>query len=376
MDIFIWAAKGYLTFCAAIGMSINLLVVYYLLAKKKVSDRTLLREGGFEFFAAIFTIAIAYVVIISVLSFVEPKETSSSAISGEPVSQQKGPAFDFESTGQFGDSFGFLNALLAIFIAGTAIETYKAQREQLNTQNQQLADERKARIVDHVSQRFYALLNAYREMVSAVSFMGWRSDSNQSGLAALLVIENELLGSLTLDGSFRNLSTVRSELSRTPDLDASIRAGALLYHRVRLNHNVEVRSLGNFDPLSRHEVSTAFRAFFELVIGAHVGHLLRTQIEIIRFIDDRLTTGAIDDAVAESFIETFRTMLSDPEMHLLLYFALYDANDDEVIRLVDRHRLLFNLLTKAPEFVIHRIPELSYFPLTLAEWNRRRNPIQ
>ena len=95
---------------------------------------------------------------------------------------------------------------------------------------------------------------------------------------------------------------------------------------------------GPFIELPRKTVAEIFTRFHERRIGATMGHIFRTQIEIARFVEyERDVSKSIDSKAAEMLLKAFRVMLSEPEMHLLIYYGLRDEKDNTLVKLIDRY---------------------------------------
>lgn len=80
--------------------------------------------------------------------------------------------WDFENTGQFGDSFGSLSALMASIAALSAIATFREQQRELERLRQKdVADE--IRIARSQFERtFFQLLDSLRAIVSQIDIIG------------------------------------------------------------------------------------------------------------------------------------------------------------------------------------------------------------
>jgi hypothetical protein len=104
--------------------------------------------------------------------------------------------------------------------------------------------------------------------------------------------------------------------------------------------------------------SDVFRQFYEDAVGAPLGNVFRLQGAILRYID----TPSIPDTQRKQHAELFKAQITDPELHLLLYYALSDlAGGDDLRQIMVRYNILEALWRKKPEFIWHRIPEISYF---------------
>ncbi len=110
--------------------------------------------------------------------------------------------------------------------------------------------------------------------------------------------------------------------------------------------------------------SDVFRQFYEDAVGAPLGNVFRLQAAILRYIDNQ----SIPEPQREQHAELFKAQITDSELHLLLYYALSDlagdedsAADNSLRQIMMRYKILEALKRKKPEFIWHRIPEISYF---------------
>ena len=89
----------------------------------------------------------------------------------------------------------------------------------------------------------------------------------------------------------------------------------------------------------------------------------RIQSGILVYIDEGFENGSDgDDQMREELVRLFKSQLSDPEMHLLLYYGLsHFADAANLKHLLIKYRVLDALLQKGPEYIWHRIPEISYY---------------
>jgi len=105
-----------------------------------------------------------------------------------------------------------------------------------------------------------------------------------------------------------------------------------------------------------------------------MGHVFRVQYELVKYVDTEFNNQTITEKTATRLIHGYRALLSDPELHLLLYYGLSSFAPPDFRDLIDKYGLLYGLLDKNPRFVCYRIPELCFYPETLAEWHRRHPP--
>lgn len=341
------------TFCAISGAIVFWRVLEIIL-RRWVSPAAIKQFTISECIALLITVYFAWTLIVLTVSYVGPPSKDS-------------PTFDFEKTGQLGDSFGVVNAVLTTAAAIAAFGAYYTQRQQLDA-------EKKSQQHEQVVRRFYAMLDAYRGMLTQVEYWDQIQEKMLTGMRAITSMENELLGKVIDDGRFTFLN---GESSREYYITNGIfptQQGMGIFENARgiYGKDVRPRLSGEFDPLDDIDVAQRFNVFFERRIGAYYGHILRVQMDIVRFIERERDNGILDAKTSEDLTQTFRVMLSDPEMHLLLYYGLRNGKSSGDVELIDRNHLLFGLLTKAPTFVIHRIPELAYYDKhTALAWSAR-----
>lgn len=270
--------------------------------------------------------------------------------------------------GQYGDSYGSLNALLTglAFIAVAA--TFLLQWYTIRTQKHEFAQQQ-------FVNRFYELLNAWQnERREIIYKRSKRNAATSQGVSAFCDMENDFLGEIGDD--------VDGHLNPEPDALGKFLGKIRLEYGVSNSH--EESSNGSIiDPIALLRIRENFNEFYESKIGAPMGHIFRMQYELVRYVDSEKSKKSLSQEVCERLIRTYQALLSDPELHLLLYYALSDfaANDSannagEIIdksfkKLIDEYLLLKGLVDKAPKYVRHRIPEIQYYEKTIAEWNRR-----
>jgi hypothetical protein len=262
--------------------------------------------------------------------------------------------------GLLGDSFGPLNALftgLAFAAAGYAVYfQYQGMREQ----------EKQSR-ESHAIDMFHHLLNAWQDIARETQYGHDSNGQTGTGSYAFCRMENELLGHLVQPGktSFTDPISGRTTKRSVGYLDGD---SYIAKHRARREPIADGKLQS---PLPVQLVQDEFRNFYEHRIGAPMGHVFRMLYELVKFIDREYAEKRISDETKERLLGTFRALLSDPEMHLLLYYGLSSFAKDDFKDLIDEYQLLAGLIDKSSEFVCHRIPELQYYPRTFAIWNTR-----
>jgi hypothetical protein len=94
------------------------------------------------------------------------------------------------------------------------------------------------------------------------------------------------------------------------------------------------------------------------------------QSELPRIASDAEWLKIIDEARANEIIGVYRSALSDPELHLMLYYGLSRRAPSWYRGLIEKYGLLNGLLLKEKPFVLNRIPEIQRHPKTyeLRKW--------
>ena len=280
---------------------------------------------------------------------------------------------DIARAGQLGDSFGTINALFSSLAAVAAFKAYWSQRNQLIDQKTEFAAQR------HESHLFF-LMEELRQAVRGVTYNATREDENGEPVPIELVnqmavchLENTLLGTLVTSVPSVPLSSASASLDRPLSFIARERC------RLFFNQNAKMEALrGEIDDqlrinrvssipsfptpnlrlrLERQVIAEQFHRFYEECAGAPLGNVFRLQAAILRYIDN----PSIPEQQRIQHAELFKAQISDPELHLLLYYALSDIPRDNLRDIMSRYNILEALWRKKPQFIWHRIPEISYF---------------
>ena len=284
------------------------------------------------------------------------------------------------SFGQFGDSFGALNALCSALAAVAAFKAYWSQRQQLNNQQAEF------RIQRHESHLFF-LMEELRQAVRGVTIVdmitqpdGRVREGELMGQRAICHLENVLLGKLYTRNSDVELSRESTAIDRHVYFIAKERfalwdgiidqAPPASGPDAKLQPQQKkqwIPSQAKLNPelrLNRQVINAAFNQFYEERAGAALGNVFRLQAAILRYIDNQ----SIPEPQREQHAKLFKAQITDPELHLLLYYALSDlagdedsAADNSLRQIMMRYKILEALKRKKPEFIWHRIPEISYF---------------
>ena len=276
------------------------------------------------------------------------------------------------SAGQFGDSFGTLNALFSSLAAVAAFKAYWSQRNQLIDQKNEFAAQR------HESHLFF-LMEELREAVRAVSYVDLMHDLKGNafneefgGHRAICQLENTLLG--IVDIRKPNIPLQRLSPSQLRPVSFLAKARFEMFDReagretvVPVKPGVTVAKEQPLIPcyssrnlnllLSLNVVAEQFNRFYEECAGAPLGNVFRLQAAILKYIDN----PSIPEQQRVQHAELFKAQISDPELHLLLYYALSDIPRDNLRDIMSRYNILEALWRKKPQFIWHRIPEISYF---------------
>jgi len=182
-------------------------------------------------------------------------------------------------------------------------------------------------------EQFYQLLNAWQTAAHDIRYKG------AQGNDGFLNAENDLLG----------------------DYNAG-RPGALLG---------KLRARQNGGLLSENDVIRIYRKFYEEHIGGSLAYIFRVQYQILSMVHK----SGLPKHVKRELADIYRSMLSDPELHLMLYFSLSSYAPANYRGLISRYGVLDVLLHKEEQFIRDRIPEITYIP-GYEDWPRRRKALR
>jgi hypothetical protein len=284
---------------------------------------------------------------------------------------------DFTRTGTYGDSFGILSSLFTGLAAAGAFAAFRVQQKEIKRlmtlQQSEAARVERDRQQETTINGISDLLRYWRAMVSEIRLQVKSNTPLQqveyntqhilqqtasvsyaehmeikTGVDAIMRIENELLG---------DLLTLRKHVGTTKSPPAIPYFNRLGRIRLKTNHGT---------PIERNTIASEFSKLHEYRIGGQLGHVLRIVGEIIELIEDALQEKTISQGDSERLIRTFRSLLSDPELHLILYWGLSDRVTDRCRELIDEWNLLQGLIYKDLDIIHLRIPELQYYPKSYA----------
>lgn len=211
-------------------------------------------------------------------------------------------SLDFERTGQFGDSFGVLNAIMASFAAISAFAAYQSQREELDRLKANETETKRAEADrDYFAYKrdfentFFNLLNLLRETVKEI-------DVEADDIA-------EALG-------------IKGDVVRGRDAMAKI-----------------LKNLDAFMPLAKRES-------YQIIYASYrddLGHYFRTFYHIVRFINE----SDIKDKM--TYIRLLRATLSNAEIVLIGLNCLHGGGETKLKPLVEKYALLHNISSEFAE---------------------------
>jgi len=179
-----------------------------------------------------------------------------------------------------------------------------------------------------VKEQFFQLLHTWKAETRDILYKDDQGNEKR-GNDALLRAENDLLGEY--NGDRRRFSNPGKFFGKMHDEGA----GAT----------------------KRLDVKRTYRSFYEEKLGA-IAYLFRLQYQILKTID----ASPLSRSKRIELADVYRSMLSDPELHLLVYFALSSYAPKDYCNLICEYRLLDNLLYKEVQFIADRIPEIELFP--------------
>jgi hypothetical protein len=270
---------------------------------------------------------------------------------------------NWSKTGVFGDSFGVFNALVSALAAAAAYKAFLSQQQQVEDQKQEFLLQRK-------EQHLFSLMEEWRASVREVVF------DNSTGQHALCRIENELLGAIVplsddhaitamTAGNFIGKYRLNMHVSNN-DYSGPIPNAKNGVYSTKGGRETQLSAFHERNLtllLPSKTLRKGFREFYENQIGAILGHVFRIQSSILSYIDTNFdATSDHHHELQSQLIRLYKAQLSDPEMHLLLYYGLsHFADGSDLPQLLTKYRVFDALLDKGPEYIWHRIPEISYY---------------
>jgi Putative phage abortive infection protein len=202
---------------------------------------------------------------------------------------------NFERTGQFGDSFGVLNAIMASFAAISAFAAYQAQREELDRLRATESKREAFAYKRDFESTFFNLLNLLRETVKEIDV-----DVDHVGAA---------LGS-------------KGDVARGRDAMAKI-----------------------LDRLDESDSPTTRKNYQDIYADYRddLGHYFRTFYHIARFIDES------DIQNKMTYIRLLRATLSNAEIVLIGLNCIHGGGEAKLKPLVEKYALLHNVSSQFAE---------------------------
>jgi hypothetical protein len=199
-----------------------------------------------------------------------------------------GIRWNFERTGQLGDSFGFLSALMATFAAMFAFQTLEKERAKTARleHRERLQDDADKRREDEAT--FFKLLDFRNTIVNSISVMMYPSDKLESAEA----LEH-------------------------------------IYDRVRRDITTAL--------LRKNDVFDAYDDIYNLHKN-DLGHYFRFTYHIIRFLDERF-----EEERAYEYVCLLRAQLSNSEQALVAMNCAYGEGAEKFKPLVEKYCFLHNL---------------------------------
>lgn len=195
-----------------------------------------------------------------------------------------------------------------------------------------LNEQKKDAIRQHTKDRIYQLINAWHQMCVAVT------------PNTFCARENELLGKVDHEGRMMDGGQGRY-FGRFRRMDG-----------------------GESSVCPPDDIKSEFYNFYEREIGASIPHIFRAEREILRSIDQGEGLTSVEK---KELSDVYRSLLSDPQLHLLLYYGLSSFSDEEYIDRLDRYQIFDALTYKDRRRVLGRIPEIARYPRTLELWRQR-----
>lgn len=207
--------------------------------------------------------------------------------------------WNFENTGQFGDSFGPLTALFSALAAVSAFLAYRAQRDQLAESREALRADKLDSAKRDFENTFFKMLDLLRDVVKDVR------------------IGSEEKPKTGLRGFSYALTMVYSHYEyRTVDV-------------IRRNYKSMYRDYSNY-----------------------FAHYFRLSYHILKYIDES------DVADKKLYVRIFRANLSNAELVMLGLNAAFGSGSQKFLPLMAKHALLHNISASSARhfFLIDNLP--------------------
>jgi hypothetical protein len=263
--------------------------------------------------------------------------------------------------GQYGDTYGAFTALTAALGLLGVAATFLQQRMQIQLQQDQHTEEMARLIRQQRSEdderkvqqridRFYSHLGWWEQSSREIEY------DNLRGAHALCQMENHFLGALVKRPGeyFGHFSPNFGPMGDWIGYDVGEYMGAV---------RTVMEPVQTFIvPSQRQCVPEVFMRFYEERIGAIMGHIFRMQSDLVKYVHRERRQRNISQEIELHLIGSYKALLTDPDIHLLLYYGL-SGLDDEFRDLMIHYDLLNWLRQKPRVFICHRIPELvEYYP--------------
>jgi Putative phage abortive infection protein len=204
---------------------------------------------------------------------------------------------DFERTGQFGDSFGVLNAIMASFAAISAFAAYQAQREEIDRLRATEGEREYFAYKRDFENTFFNLLNLFRETVKEIIAEPFHSSHAYHGRDAIGQI-------------LRNL-------------------------RRRFHENQSDQSEHFTMKITYSQIYAIYRD--------DLGHYFRIFYHTLRYIDE---SNLVDKMV---YIRLLRATLSNTEITIIGLNCIYGGGQLKLKPLVEKYALLHNISSEFAE---------------------------
>lgn len=222
-----------------------------------------------------------------------------------------GRLWNFENSGQFGDSFGPLGALMSAIAAVSALMAYWSQREELG-------ELKKAEKINQVrsdkkdfEDTFFRLLSLFREILNQVEH---KIEKQGRGLGEPPITKLHKRGSYALESMMM------------------------------------WSSLGSHQK-DRHEVAKLFMSIYDAHQGS-MGHYFRLFYHILKFVDE----ANVEDK--KKYARFLRALLSRSEILLIALNCAHGGGKEKLKPLVEKYAMLHNISASEAK----RLHLLSEFP--------------
>lgn len=266
--------------------------------------------------------------------------------------------WSLESSAQFGDSFGALNCLFTGTAAAGAYAAFKSQQREIR--RLQVEQHR-----DAVIKRFHELLRHWRNAVADVQ-LHERQPGNtlrRVGVDAIMMVENEYLG---------DLYALRTSFHKTKyRLKPGQTVGHYLGPHRSINASVLPCGAITTPSLCLDTIRRTFDRLHEERVGGQLGHVFRIMRELLVTIANASINDHLDEVDAGNLARAFKVLLSDPELHIMVYWALSNRANKTCYDVIDKYYLLEGLVDKNSGDIAIRVPEIKWYTQTYRKWCAR-----